>query len=215
MSYLHIQHILHFLNREQYTWFVQFEIDFLFWPRSNLSQGCCSLRWATHTRSIHLTQNFPLKSGTTTHSKCRHYSAVVTCIQFLELLGKQFLLDVLMARILRTQWTFLQGTIEESWLSSWHTFRLRITTLPTLHWCNRQTAWASLHGNYGSWKRTWHVYSVPHVYLLKKLYIVPPVFERKFWKYHSPYWERVWQSSPGHGISGVGVVFMCGMEGNW
>ena len=64
MSYLHIQHMLHFLNREQYTWFVQFEIDFLFWPRSNLSQGCCSLRWATHTRSIHLTQNFPLKSGT-------------------------------------------------------------------------------------------------------------------------------------------------------
>ena len=32
------------------------------------------------------------------------------------------------------------------------------------------------------------------------------VFESKFSKSRSAYWERVWQGSPGHGVSGVGVM---------
>ena len=32
------------------------------------------------------------------------------------------------------------------------------------------------------------------------------VFELKFLKWSSAYWERVWQGSPGHGVSDVGVT---------
>ena len=32
------------------------------------------------------------------------------------------------------------------------------------------------------------------------------VFELKLLKSCSAYWERVWQGSPGHGVSGVGVT---------
>ena len=32
------------------------------------------------------------------------------------------------------------------------------------------------------------------------------VFELKFLKWCCVYWERVWQGSPGHGVSGVGVT---------